>query len=163
MHFNNFIFNLIFLFLFSLIKLCTHCRLRGWQINLAYIILLSKTKQWKCLFCDVIIQYYWSVYSIAHSIHFPSPITKSKHDNMCNVCVTCKKLRRQRAGDNSASDRQRHEPISLGIPGSNTINTNTMANHNRREACLTFRFSDCLLPSIFNEKQKIITITKESL
>lgn len=157
--FNNF----LFLFLFSLIKLCTHCRLRWLQINLAYIILLSKTKQWKCLFCDVIIQHDWSVYSIAHSVHFPSPISKSKHDNMCSVCVTCKKLQRQRARDKSASDRQRHEPISLGIPGSNTINTNTMSNRNRREACLTFRFSDCLLPSIFKEKQKIITITKELL
>lgn len=134
MHFNNFIFNSIFLFLFSLIKLCTHCRLRGWQINLAYIILLSKTKQWKCLFCDVIIQHDWSFYP------FPSPITKSKHDNMCNVCVTCKKLRRQRARDKSASDRQRHEPISLGIPGSNTINTNTMANHNRGRRVLHSAF-----------------------
>lgn len=142
--------------MFFLIKLCTHRWLRGLQINL---LLLSKTKQWKVYFVMLL----FSIYSIVHSIHFPSPITKSKHDNMCSVCVTCKKPQRQRARDKSVSDRQVHEPISLGIPGSNTINTNTMANHNRREACLTFRFSDCLLPSIFKEKQKIITITKDSL
>lgn len=75
-----------------------------------------------------------SVDSIIHSPHFPSPITKSKHDNMCSVCVTCKKLQRQRARNKSVSDRQGRGPISFGIPGSNRINTNTAANHKRREA-----------------------------